>query len=187
MEKIQYQLVAKLFVQQLSNLMKFCSEASDQSKKSEFASAVKCGLDWLRINHEILSPSFLAIGVLNDFLLSLCDYINRIQSAGLKQAKLTKETVPLPEDFNLLGFLPFEPYHKTLDFQILAPNDLKQIQRAEVMRIVSFGRWLSVKWNQPDLLNLENSEGNRTIFSTKVVKSKSFGYPLANSFESKVS
>ncbi len=157
--------------------MKFCAEATDQARKFEFAAAVKIGLDWLRINHETLSSTFIPTGVLNDFLLSLCEYLNRMQAVELKRAKPTKEAVPLPEDVDLMGFLPLESYHKGLDFETAAPTDLKQIQRAQAVRMTNFGRWLVVKLAQPDVLSTEVTEGGKSTFSTKVVKSRPFSYP----------
>ncbi|XP_038204935.1 protein SMG7 isoform X3 [Arvicola amphibius] len=127
--------------------------------------AVKVSMDWLRLRPRIFQEAVVderqyiwpwLISLLNSFHPHEDDLSNT-------------NATPLPEEFELQGFLALRPSFRNLDFskghQGITGDKEGQQRRIRQQRLISIGKWIAD--NQPRLIQCENEVG-KLLFITEI-------------------
>ncbi|KAM5148182.1 nonsense-mediated mRNA decay factor SMG7 [Mantella aurantiaca] len=127
--------------------------------------AIKVSLDWMK-----LRPSVFQEAAVEErqyvwpWLISLLNSFHVLEE-DLANANM----LPLPEEFELQGFLALRPAFRNLDFsrghQAIIGDRETQHRRMRPVRLVSLGKWISE--SQPRLMQCRSFEGEVT-FSTDI-------------------
>ncbi|XP_015491152.1 protein SMG7 isoform X8 [Parus major] len=127
--------------------------------------AVKVSMDWLK-----LRPSVFQEAVVDErryiwpWLISL---LNSFQPH--EEDLSSNNATPLPEEFELQGFLALRPSFRNLDFskghQAITGDKEGQQRRIRQQRLIFTGKWIAD--NQPRLIQCENEVG-KLLFVTEI-------------------
>uniref|UniRef100_A0A8C7A1B0 SMG7 nonsense mediated mRNA decay factor n=1 Tax=Nothoprocta perdicaria TaxID=30464 RepID=A0A8C7A1B0_NOTPE len=127
--------------------------------------AVKVSMDWLK-----LRPSVFQEAVVDErryiwpWLISL---LNSFQPH--EEDLSSSNATPLPEEFELQGFLALRPSFRNLDFskghQAITGDKEGQQRRIRQQRLIFTGKWIAD--NQPRLIQCENEVG-KLLFLTEI-------------------
>ncbi|XP_052593152.1 nonsense-mediated mRNA decay factor SMG7 isoform X3 [Peromyscus californicus insignis] len=127
--------------------------------------AVKVSMDWLRLRPRIFEEAVVdERQYIWPWLISLLNSFHPHED-DLSSTNAT----PLPEEFELQGFLALRPSFKNLDFskghQGITGDKEGQQRRIRQQRLISIGKWIAD--NQPRLIQCENEVG-KLLFITEI-------------------
>ncbi|KAL6041041.1 hypothetical protein STEG23_019181, partial [Scotinomys teguina] len=127
--------------------------------------AVKVSMDWLRLRPRIFEEAVVdERQYIWPWLISLLNSFHPHED-DLSSTNAT----PLPEEFELQGFLALRPSFKNLDFskghQGITGDKEGQQRRIRQQRLISVGKWIAD--NQPRLIRCENEVG-KLLFLTEI-------------------
>ncbi|XP_066453549.1 nonsense-mediated mRNA decay factor SMG7 isoform X2 [Eleutherodactylus coqui] len=160
------QLLA-LFMSFLGTLCRSPSKTRhcDETSCADPLPAIKVSLDWMKLHPTVFQETAVEerqyvwpwlITLLNSF---------HVLEEDLTSANL----LPLPEEFELQGFLALRPAFRNLDFsrghQAIIGDRETQHRRLRPIRLVLLGKWISE--NQPRLLQYRTVQGE-VSFSTDI-------------------
>ncbi|XP_030631307.1 nonsense-mediated mRNA decay factor SMG7 isoform X2 [Chanos chanos] len=154
------------WIQLLGLFMSFlgvmCSRALLNKNREEILGecplpAIKVSLDWLK-----LRPSVFTENVLEKRQYIWPWLVSILNSFQPKEEDVTcASATPLPEEFELQGFLALRPALRTLDFskghQGIVGNKDSLLVHARHQRLISLGKWVAD--NQPGLIQYRISDG----------------------------
>ncbi|KAL0275945.1 UNVERIFIED_CONTAM: hypothetical protein PYX00_003648 [Menopon gallinae] len=125
--------------------------------------AVKLTLEWVRQEPSILQKSSFKTRL--QIWPSLCKLLNDVQPTIADFAAENYTHVPLPEDRDLQGFLPFEKCFQNLKFHTEDLKlDVKTLNKLRVARLVEFGVWLSEQTGLNIITCKKVSESDKTTY-----------------------
>ncbi|KAJ7426128.1 Protein SMG7 [Willisornis vidua] len=166
-EQLCWTQLLALFMSFLGVLCK-CPLQNDYQEDSGAAyplPAVKVSMDWLK-----LRPSVFQEAVVDErryiwpWLISL---LNSFQPH--EEDLSSNNATPLPEEFELQGFLALRPSFRNLDFskghQAITGDKEGQQRRIREQRLIFTGKWIAD--NQPRLIQCENEVG-KLLFVTEI-------------------
>ncbi|KAM9543400.1 nonsense-mediated mRNA decay factor SMG7 isoform 4-T4 [Guaruba guarouba] len=166
-EQLCWTQLLALFMSFLGVLCK-CPLQNDYQEDSGDAyllPAVKVSMDWLK-----LRPSVFQEAVVDErryiwpWLISL---LNSFQPH--EEDLSSNNATPLPEEFELQGFLALRPSFRNLDFskghQAITGDKEGQQYRIRQQRLIFTGKWIAD--NQPRLIQCENEVG-KLLFLTEI-------------------
>uniref|UniRef100_A0A8C5X7C7 Nonsense-mediated mRNA decay factor n=1 Tax=Malurus cyaneus samueli TaxID=2593467 RepID=A0A8C5X7C7_9PASS len=166
-EQLCWTQLLALFMSFLGILCK-CPLQNDYQEDSGTAyplPAVKVSMDWLK-----LRPSVFQEAVVDErryiwpWLISL---LNSFQPH--EEDLSSNNATPLPEEFELQGFLALRPSFRNLDFskghQAITGDKEGQQRRIRQQRLIFTGKWIAD--NQPRLIQCENEVG-KLLFVTEI-------------------
>nr|XP_045005134.1 protein SMG7 isoform X4 [Jaculus jaculus] len=127
--------------------------------------AVKVSMDWLRLRPKVFEEAVVdERQYIWPWLISLLNSFHPHED-DLSSANAT----PLPEEFELQGFLALRPSFRNLDFskghQGITGDKEGQQRRIRQQRLISIGKWIAD--NQPRLIQCENEVG-KLLFVTEI-------------------
>ncbi|XP_053739110.1 nonsense-mediated mRNA decay factor SMG7 isoform X1 [Synchiropus splendidus] len=127
--------------------------------------AIKVSLDWLRLRPSVFQEA--AVDQNQHIWPWLVSVLNLFQLQDPQESNTP--VTPLPEEFELQGFLALRPSVRPLDFtkghqSMLAERDLPPIHRYQ--RLVSLGKWVAD--NHPGLIQCHVSEDGMLVFITDI-------------------
>ncbi|XP_031240692.1 protein SMG7 isoform X9 [Mastomys coucha] len=127
--------------------------------------AVKVSMDWLR-----LRPRVFQEAVVDERQYIWPWLISLLNSFHPREDDLSNtNATPLPEEFELQGFLALRPSFRNLDFskghQGITGDKEGQQRRIRQQRLISIGKWIAD--NQPRLIQCENEVG-KLLFITEI-------------------
>ncbi|XP_057625501.1 nonsense-mediated mRNA decay factor SMG7 isoform X3 [Chionomys nivalis] len=127
--------------------------------------AVKVSMDWLRLRPRIFEEAVVdERQYIWPWLISLLNSFHPHED-DLSSTNAT----PLPEEFELQGFLALRPSFRNLDFskghQGITGDKEGQQRRIRQQRLISIGKWIAD--NQPRLIQCENEVG-KLLFITEI-------------------
>ncbi|MEE6495886.1 hypothetical protein FKM82_002177 [Ascaphus truei] len=125
--------------------------------------AIKVSLDWIKLRPSVFQETAVKerqyvwpwlISLLNSFHV-------------LDEDICSANMLPLPEEFELQGFLALRPAFRNLDFsrghQAITGDRDAQHRRLRPIRLVSIGKWISE--NQPQLVQYHSVIGELSFFT----------------------
>ncbi|KAI5103912.1 protein SMG7 isoform X1, partial [Silurus meridionalis] len=119
--------------------------------------AIKVSMDWLRLRSGVFTES--AVDQRQYIWPWLVSILNSFQPK--EEDASNPSAIPLPEEFELQGFLALRPALRLLDFskghQGIAVDKDSLIVHARHQRLISLGKWVAD--NHPGLIQCRNSEG----------------------------
>ncbi|XP_017326853.1 nonsense-mediated mRNA decay factor SMG7 isoform X2 [Ictalurus punctatus] len=125
--------------------------------------AVKVSLDWLRLRPGVFTES--AVDQRQYIWPWLVSILNSFQPK--EEDVSNSSATPLPEEFELQGFLALRPALRLLDFskghQGIAVGKDSFIVHARHQRLISLGKWLAD--NHPGLIQCRISDGSILFFT----------------------
>ncbi|XP_069593856.1 nonsense-mediated mRNA decay factor SMG7 isoform X6 [Ranitomeya imitator] len=160
------QLLA-LFMSFLGTLCRSPSKTHhcDETPCADPLPAIKVSLDWIKLRPTVFQETSVEerqfvwpwlISLLNSFHV-------------LEEDLISANLLPLPEEFELQGFLALRPAFRNLDFsrghQAIIGDRETQHRRLRPIRLVSLGKWISE--NQPRLMQYRTVQGE-VSFSTDI-------------------
>ncbi|XP_077134517.1 nonsense-mediated mRNA decay factor SMG7 isoform X6 [Ranitomeya variabilis] len=160
------QLLA-LFMSFLGTLSRSPSKTHhcDETSCADPLPAIKVSLDWIKLRPTVFQETSVEerqfvwpwlISLLNSFHV-------------LEEDLISANLLPLPEEFELQGFLALRPAFRNLDFsrghQAIIGDRETQHRRLRPIRLVSLGKWISE--NQPRLMQYCTVQGE-VSFSTDI-------------------
>ncbi|XP_073072982.1 nonsense-mediated mRNA decay factor SMG7 isoform X6 [Manis javanica] len=127
--------------------------------------AVKVSMDWLRLRPRIFQEAVVdERQYIWPWLISLLNSFHPHEE-DLSSTNAT----PLPEEFELQGFLALRPSFRNLDFskghQGITGDKEGQQRQIRQQRLISVGKWIAD--NQPRLIQCENEVG-KLLFNTEI-------------------
>ncbi|XP_036058040.1 protein SMG7 isoform X3 [Onychomys torridus] len=127
--------------------------------------AVKVSMDWLRLRPRIFEEAVVEERqYIWPWLISLLNSFHPHEDD-----LLSTNATPLPEEFELQGFLALRPSFKNLDFskghQGIPGDKAGQQRRIRQQRLISVGKWMAD--SQPRLIQCENEVG-KLLFITEI-------------------
>ncbi|XP_067391312.1 nonsense-mediated mRNA decay factor SMG7 isoform X5 [Emydura macquarii macquarii] len=127
--------------------------------------AVKVSMDWLKLRPRVFQePVFDERQYIWPWLISL---LNSFQPH--EEDLSSTNATPLPEEFELQGFLALRPSFRNLDFskghQGITGDKEGQQRRIRQQRLIFTGKWIAD--NQPRLIQCENEVG-KLLFLTEI-------------------
>ncbi|XP_010589258.2 nonsense-mediated mRNA decay factor SMG7 isoform X10 [Loxodonta africana] len=127
--------------------------------------AVKVSMDWLRLRPRVFQEAVVdEKQYIWPWLISLLNSFHPHEE-DLSSTNAT----PLPEEFELQGFLALRPSFRNLDFskghQGITGDKEGQQRRIRQQRLISIGKWIAD--NQPRLIQCENEVG-KLLFITEI-------------------
>ncbi|XP_034368790.2 nonsense-mediated mRNA decay factor SMG7 isoform X6 [Arvicanthis niloticus] len=127
--------------------------------------AVKVSMDWLRLRPRVFQEAVVdERQYIWPWLISLLNSFHPHED-DLSSTNAT----PLPEEFELQGFLALRPSFRNLDFskghQGITGDKEGQQRRIRQQRLISIGKWIAD--NQPRLIQCENEVG-KLLFITEI-------------------
>uniref|UniRef100_A0A8C9F5T9 Nonsense-mediated mRNA decay factor n=1 Tax=Pavo cristatus TaxID=9049 RepID=A0A8C9F5T9_PAVCR len=166
-EQLCWTQLLALFMSFLGVLCK-CPLQNDYQEDSEAAyplPAVKVSMDWLK-----LRPSVFQEAVVDERRYIWPWLISLLNSFHPHEEDLsTNNATPLPEEFELQGFLALRPSFRNLDFskghQAITGDKEGQQHRIRQQRLIFTGKWIAD--NQPRLIQCENEVG-KLLFLTEI-------------------
>ncbi|KAM4023037.1 nonsense-mediated mRNA decay factor SMG7 isoform 2-T2 [Anomaloglossus baeobatrachus] len=137
----------------------------DETSCADPLPAIKVSLDWIRLRPTVFQePAVEERQYIWPWLISLLNSFHVLEE-DLTSANL----LPLPEEFELQGFLALRPAFRTLDFsrghQAIIGEREPPHRRLRPVRLASLGKWLSE--TQPRLLQYRAVQGE-VSFSTDI-------------------
>nr|XP_033771677.1 protein SMG7 isoform X1 [Geotrypetes seraphini] len=166
-EQLCWTHLLALFMSFLGILCKFPlqNEYREESAGADPLPAIKVSLDWLKLRPSVFQDSAVderqyiwpwLISLLNSFHTREEDLFNA-------------NMLPLPEEFELQGFLALRPAFRNLDFskghQGITGEKEMQHRKIRPQRLVSTGKWIAE--NHPRLIQCQN-EGGQLSFVTEI-------------------
>ncbi|XP_044156573.1 protein SMG7 isoform X2 [Bufo gargarizans] len=158
------QLLA-LFMSFLGTLCRSPSKTRhcDETSCADPLPAIKVSLDWMKLRPTVFQETAMEerqyvwpwlISLLNSFHV-------------LEEDLTSTNLLPLPEEFELQGFLALRPAFRNLDFsrghQAIIGDRETRHRRLRAIRLVSLGKWISE--NQPRLLQYRTVQGEVSFFT----------------------
>uniref|UniRef100_A0A8D0G9N4 Nonsense-mediated mRNA decay factor n=1 Tax=Sphenodon punctatus TaxID=8508 RepID=A0A8D0G9N4_SPHPU len=127
--------------------------------------ALKVSMDWLK-----LRPSVFQEAVVDERQYIWPWLITLLNSFQPREEDIScPNATPLPEEFELQGFLALRPSFRNLDFskghQGITGDKEGQHRRIRQQRLVFTGKWIA--YNQPRLIQCENEVG-KLLFLTEI-------------------
>lgn len=166
-EQLCWTQLLALFMSFLGVLCKCPLQAESQEEPSSAfpLPAVKVSMDWLR-----LRPRVFQEAVVDERQYIWPWLISLLNSFHPREEDLSStNATPLPEEFELQGFLALRPSFRNLDFskghQGITGDKEGQQQRVRQQRLISIGKWIAD--NQPRLIQCENEVG-KLLFITEI-------------------
>uniref|UniRef100_A0A8C0GFX2 Nonsense-mediated mRNA decay factor n=1 Tax=Chelonoidis abingdonii TaxID=106734 RepID=A0A8C0GFX2_CHEAB len=166
-EQLSWTQLLALFISFLGVLCK-CPLQNDFQEESWGAyplPAVKVSMDWLK-----LRPSVFQEPVVDERQYIWPWLISLLNSFQPHEEDLSStNATPLPEEFELQGFLALRPSFRNLDFskghQGITGDKEGQQRRVRQQRLIFTGKWIAD--NQPRLFQCENEVG-KLLFLTEI-------------------
>ncbi|KAM6305911.1 nonsense-mediated mRNA decay factor SMG7 isoform 4-T4 [Aegotheles albertisi] len=166
-EQLCWTQLLALFMSFLGVLCK-CPLQNDYQEDSGAAyplPAVKVSMDWLK-----LRPSVFQEAVVDERRYIWPWLISLLNSFQPQEEDLSNNNAtPLPEEFELQGFLALRPSFRNLDFskghQAITGDKEGQQRRIREQRLIFTGKWIAD--NQPRLIKCENEVG-KLLFLTEI-------------------
>ncbi|XP_019386515.1 PREDICTED: protein SMG7 isoform X2 [Crocodylus porosus] len=166
-EQLCWTQLLALFMSFLGVLCK-CPSQNDYQEDSGAAyplPAVKVSMDWLK-----LRPSVFQEAVVDERRYIWPWLISLLNSFQPHEEDLSNNNAtPLPEEFELQGFLALRPSFRNLDFskghQAITGDKEGQQRRIRQQRLIFTGKWIAD--NQPRLIQCENEVG-KLLFLTEI-------------------
>uniref|UniRef100_A0A8C3BVT2 Nonsense-mediated mRNA decay factor n=1 Tax=Cairina moschata TaxID=8855 RepID=A0A8C3BVT2_CAIMO len=166
-EQLCWTQLLALFMSFLGVLCK-CPLQNDYQEDSGAAyplPAVKVSMDWLK-----LRPSVFQEAVVDERQYIWPWLISLLNSFQPHEEDLSNNNAtPLPEEFELQGFLALRPSFRNLDFskghQAITGDKEGQQRRIRQQRLIFTGKWIAD--NQPRLIQCENEVG-KLLFLTEI-------------------
>ncbi|XP_043857278.1 protein SMG7 isoform X8 [Dromiciops gliroides] len=166
-EQLCWTQLLALFISFLGILCKcpLQSEYQEESCSAYPLPAVKVSMDWLK-----LRPSVFQEAVVDERQYIWPWLISLLNSFQPHEEDLSStNATPLPEEFELQGFLALRPSFRNLDFskghQGITGDKEGQQWRIRQQRLISIGKWIAD--NQPRLIQCENEVG-KLLFITEI-------------------
>ncbi|XP_058524917.1 nonsense-mediated mRNA decay factor SMG7 isoform X5 [Ochotona princeps] len=127
--------------------------------------AVKVSMDWLRLRPRVFQEA--VVGERQYIWPWLISLLNSFHPH--EEDLCSTNATPLPEEFELQGFLALRPSFRNLDFskghQGITGDKEGQQRRLRQQRLISIGKWIAD--NQPRLIQCENEVG-KLLFITEI-------------------
>ncbi|XP_046537399.1 nonsense-mediated mRNA decay factor SMG7 isoform X6 [Equus quagga] len=141
------------------------NKSQEESYNAYPLPAVKVSMDWLR-----LRPRVFQEAVVDERQYIWPWLISLLNSFHPHEEDLSSTNVtPLPEEFELQGFLALRPSFRNLDFskghQGITGDKEGQQRQIRQQRLISIGKWIAD--NQPRLIQCENEVG-KLLFITEI-------------------
>ncbi|XP_027724223.1 protein SMG7 [Vombatus ursinus] len=166
-EQLCWTQLLALFISFLGILCKcpLQNEYQEESCSAYPLPAVKVSMDWLK-----LRPSVFQEAVVDERQYIWPWLISLLNSFQPHEEDLSStNATPLPEEFELQGFLALRPSFRNLDFskghQGITGDKGGQQWRIRQQRLISIGKWIAD--NQPRLIQCENEVG-KLLFITEI-------------------
>lgn len=166
-EQLCWTHLLALFMSFLGVLCKWPLQSSyrDESTVADPLPAINVSLDWLKLRPSVFQePTVHERQYIWPWLISLLNSFN-VQEEDLTNTILT----PLPEEFELQGFLALRPAFRNLDFskghQAITGEKEVQHKLIRPQRLVSMGKWMCE--NLPRLIQCQNN-GGKLLFVTDI-------------------
>ncbi|KAM9005927.1 protein SMG7 isoform X7 [Sarcophilus harrisii] len=166
-EQLCWTQLLALFISFLGILCKcpLQNEYQEESCSAYPLPAVKVSMDWLK-----LRPSVFQEAVVDERQYIWPWLISLLNSFQPHEEDLSStNATPLPEEFELQGFLALRPSFRNLDFskghQGITGDKEGQQWRIRQQRLISIGKWIAD--NQPRLIQCENEVG-KLLFITEI-------------------
>ncbi|XP_056671611.1 nonsense-mediated mRNA decay factor SMG7 isoform X11 [Monodelphis domestica] len=166
-EQLCWTQLLALFISFLGILCKcpLQNEYQEESCSAYPLPAVKVSMDWLK-----LRPSVFQETVVDERQYIWPWLISLLNSFQPHEEDLSSiNATPLPEEFELQGFLALRPSFRNLDFskghQGITGDKEGQQWRIRQQRLISIGKWIAD--NQPRLIQCENEVG-KLLFITEI-------------------
>ncbi|XP_048214012.1 nonsense-mediated mRNA decay factor SMG7 isoform X7 [Perognathus longimembris pacificus] len=166
-EQLCWTQLLALFMSFLGILCKYPlqNESQEESYNAYPLPAVKVSMDWLRLRPRVFQESVVdERQYIWPWLISLLNSFNPHEE-DLSSTNAT----PLPEEFELQGFLALRPSFRNLDFskghQGITGDKEGQQRRIRQQRLIAIGKWIAD--NQPRLIQCENEVG-KLLFITEI-------------------
>ncbi|XP_029473486.1 protein SMG7 isoform X5 [Rhinatrema bivittatum] len=133
------------------------NEYQEESTGADPLPAIKVSLDWLKLRPSVFQES--AVDERQYIWPWLISLLNSFHAR--EEDLFTANMLPLPEEFELQGFLALRPAFRNLDFskghQGITGEKEVQHRRIRPQRLVSTGKWIAE--NQARLIQCQNKEG----------------------------
>ncbi|KAM8817777.1 nonsense-mediated mRNA decay factor SMG7 isoform 4-T4 [Rhynchonycteris naso] len=141
------------------------NKSQEESYNAYPLPAVKVSMDWLR-----LRPRIFQEAVVDEKQYIWPWLISLLNSFHPHEEDLSSNNAtPLPEEFELQGFLALRPSFRNLDFskghQGITGDKEGQQRQIRQQRLISIGKWIAD--NQPRLIQCENEVG-KLLFITEI-------------------
>ncbi|XP_006887816.1 PREDICTED: protein SMG7 isoform X2 [Elephantulus edwardii] len=141
------------------------NKSQEESYNAYPLPAVKVSMDWLRLRPRVFQEAVVdEKQYIWPWLISLLNSFHPHEE-DLSSTNAT----PLPEEFELQGFLALRPSFRNLDFskghQGITGDKEGQQRRIRQQRLISIGKWIAD--NQPRLIQCENEVG-KLLFITEI-------------------
>ncbi|XP_019491022.1 PREDICTED: protein SMG7 isoform X7 [Hipposideros armiger] len=141
------------------------NKSQEESYNAYPLPAVKVSMDWLR-----LRPGVFQEAVVDERQYIWPWLISLLNSFHPHEEDLSNtNATPLPEEFELQGFLALRPSFRNLDFskghQGITGDKEGQQRQIRQQRLISIGKWIAD--NQPRLIQCENEVG-KLLFITEI-------------------
>ncbi|XP_046275505.1 nonsense-mediated mRNA decay factor SMG7 isoform X7 [Marmota monax] len=141
------------------------NESQEESCNAYPLPAVKVSMDWLRLRPRVFQEAVVdERQYIWPWLISLLNSFHPHEE-DLSSTNAT----PLPEEFELQGFLALRPSFRNLDFskghQGITGDKECQQRRIRQQRLIAIGKWIAD--NQPRLIQCENEVG-KLLFITEI-------------------
>ncbi|KAM4813081.1 nonsense-mediated mRNA decay factor SMG7 isoform X6 [Urocitellus parryii] len=141
------------------------NESQEESYNAYPLPAVKVSMDWLRLRPRVFQEAVVdERQYIWPWLISLLNSFHPHEE-DLSSTNAT----PLPEEFELQGFLALRPSFRNLDFskghQGITGDKEGQQRRIRQQRLIAIGKWIAD--NQPRLIQCENEVG-KLLFITEI-------------------
>ncbi|XP_071983384.1 nonsense-mediated mRNA decay factor SMG7 isoform X5 [Engystomops pustulosus] len=166
-EELCWSQLLALFMSFLGTLCRSPSKTRhcDETSCADPLPAIKVSLDWMKLRPTVFQETAVEERqYVWPWLISLLNSFHVLEE-DLTSANL----LPLPEEFELQGFLALRPAFRNLDFsrghQAIIGDRETQHRRLRPIRLVSLGKWISE--NQPRLLQYQTVQGE-LYFSTDI-------------------
>ncbi|KAM3915050.1 nonsense-mediated mRNA decay factor SMG7 isoform 2-T2 [Leptodactylus fuscus] len=166
-EDLRWSQLLALFTSFLGTLCRSPSKTRhcDETSCADPLPAIKVSLDWMKLRPAVFQETAVEERqYVWPWLISLLNSFHVLEE-DLTSANL----LPLPEEFELQGFLALRPAFRNLDFsrghQAIIGDRETQHRRLRPIRLVSLGKWISE--NQPRLMQYRTVQGE-VSFSTDI-------------------
>ncbi|XP_055275098.1 nonsense-mediated mRNA decay factor SMG7 isoform X5 [Moschus berezovskii] len=141
------------------------NKSQEESYNAYPLPAVKVSMDWLRLRPRVFQEAVVdERQYIWPWLISLLNSFHPHEE-DLSSTNAT----PLPEEFELQGFLALRPSFRNLDFskghQGITGDKEGQQRQIRQQRLISIGKWIAD--NQPRLMQCENEVG-KLLFITEI-------------------
>ncbi|XP_027831747.1 nonsense-mediated mRNA decay factor SMG7 isoform X12 [Ovis aries] len=141
------------------------NKSQEESYNAYPLPAVKVSMDWLRLRPRVFQEAVVdERQYIWPWLISLLNSFHPHEE-DLSSTNAT----PLPEEFELQGFLALRPSFRNLDFskghQGITGDKEGQQRQIRQQRLISIGKWIAD--NQPRLIQCENEVG-KLLFITEI-------------------